>query len=230
MRLFNLKIDDEMSSIWFFKDYNGNLKKKNYVYINSDNKIKIKGLPIIKSECSRLSRMVMEQLKPEIIERTNIKFPENYIKGIVYDILKKDISLVANYYKVKAPDTYKSQSCIQAQIANELGEGEHWLVPNHVKGNIGKARKYCTVTEAAELELEDLDLKTIWDTELCIFIADWEHPLFTRRMERAEEKMLQKREEELQKFFKSDLWDSDAVGLDTTNKAFLENEQDFEMQ
>lgn len=224
---FNMTVDAEIKSIWFFKDYNNEFKKKNYIYITEDDKIKVKGLPIIKSECSKLSKMVMKKLKPEVLRRTNIKFPEDYIKGLVYDILKEDITLVANYYKVKAADSYKSQSCIQAQIANVYGAGEHWLVPNNVKGEVGKSKKYCSVLEAAELEIEDLDLKKIWDTELCIFISDWMHPLFTRRMERAEEVYQKKKEVELQKFFKSDLWDSDSVGNDITDEEFLENEIEF---
>jgi DNA polymerase elongation subunit (family B) len=227
---FDMGIDERMKAIWFFKDYNNNFKKKNYMYITQDDKIKIKGLPIIKSECSRVSKLVMSQLKPEIVERTNIKFPEDYVKNIVYDILKKDITLVANYYKVKAADTYKSQNCIQAQIANAYGEGEHWLVPNKVKGDVGKSKKYCTILEASELQLEDLDLKKIWDTELCVFINDWINPLFTRRMERAEESYQRKRDKEMQTFFESDLWDSDAVGADISNEDFLANEIDFEMQ
>jgi stalled ribosome alternative rescue factor ArfA len=47
---------------------------------------------------------------------------------------------------------------------------------------------------------------------VCSF-SDWIHPLFTRRMERAEESYQRKRDKELQDFFKSDLWDSDAVGV-----------------
>lgn len=225
---FNMGIDDEIKAIWFFKDYNNEFKKKNYIYITKDDKIKVKGLPIIKSECSKVSRIVMNKLKPEIIKRTDIKFPEDYIKNIVYDLLKKDLTLVANYYKVKSADSYKSQSCIQAQIASEYGEGEHWLVPNKVKGNVGKAKKYCSVVEAAELAFEDLDLQKIWDTELCVFISDWTHPLFTRRMERAEAAYQRKRDQELDKFFKSDLWDSEAVGSDISDSEFLKNEIEFE--
>jgi len=228
---FDMTIDAEIKRIWFFKDYNGDFKKKNYVYITKkDDKIKIKGLPIIKSECSKVSQMVMAKIKAQIIERTNIKFPEDYIKNIVFNMLKEDITLVANYYKVKAADSYKSQSCIQAQIASAHGEGEHWLVPNKVVGDVGKVKKYCTLTQASELALEDLDLKKIWDTELCIFIRDWTHPLFTRRMERAEEAYQKKKDMELQKFFKSDNWDSEAVGIDISDEEFLANEMDFEMQ
>ena len=227
---FDMGIDERIKGIWFFKDFNNNFKKKNYIFINQDDKIKVKGLPIIKSECSKVSRMVMTKLKGEIMKRTNIKFPENYVKDIVFDILKKDITLVANYYKVKNISQYKSQNCIQAQISNVYGEGEHWLVPNKVKGEVGKARKYCTVVEAAELELEDLDLKKIWDTELCVFIEDWIHPLFTRRMARAEESYQRKREKEMQTFFDSDLWDSEAVGHDIGDEEFLENELMFEME
>jgi DNA polymerase elongation subunit (family B) len=49
---FDMGIDERMKAIWFFKDYNDNFKKKNYVYITQEDKIKVKGLPIIKSECS----------------------------------------------------------------------------------------------------------------------------------------------------------------------------------
>jgi hypothetical protein len=228
MTLFDFKIDDEMTSLYFFRDGSGELKKKNYLFITKDKRIKIKGLPIVKSSCSRLSKKVIEILRPQILERNDIKFPEDYIKQIVYDIIKGDITMVANYYKVKAPEMYKNKSSIQAQIAAVYGAGAHWLVRNHKVGEVGKSKKYCSVVEAAELGLEDLDLKTIWDNELCIFIKDWEHPLFTRRMERASDAYQKKRDRELQEFLSSDLFDSEAVGIDISNEEFLDNEIEFQ--
>ena len=226
---FNMTIDDEIKAIWFFKDYNNELKKKNYIYITKDNRFKIKGLPIIKSDVSKLSQKVMKILAPQIIEKNDIKFSRKYIRDLVHCLLKEDITLVANFYKVKELNQYKSKNCIQAQISKAYGFGEHWLVPNNIIGKVGKTKKYCNIEEAKDLSLDDLDLNKVWDTELCIFIEDWEHPLFTKKMERVELDYQKKQEENLQKYFKSDLFDSDSVGADITNEEYLENEKWFEM-
>ena len=119
---------------------------------------------------------------------------------------------------------------IQYQIAKEYGSGSHWLVPNSKTGKVGKRKKYCNLEEAKDLELNDLEMSQIWETELSIFIKDWVHPKFTRRLKRAEEKYEKEQDQELDKFFESDLFDSDAVGDDITNKEFLQNEMDFEMR
>jgi len=160
---FGMGIDARIKAAWFFK-------KKHYVYITEENKIKIKGLPLIKSDCSRLSRLVFERLKPDMIDRLDIKYPLFKLKEIVKEILDEDLGLVANYYKVRRPETYKSQTSIQYQIAKELGPGEHWLVPNRKIGSIGKGKKYCTLEEAKSLEVDDLILDKVWETELSPFI------------------------------------------------------------
>jgi len=223
---FDMGVDARIKGIWFFKDEDGEFKKKNYIYLTESDKIEIKGLPLIKSSCSRISQNVYESLKPLIIERGNIKFSREYIEEHVYRLIKQDMGLIANYYKVKHPDQYKSQTSIQCQISVAYGEGEHWLVPNLKLGGAGKSKKYCSLEEAKELCMNDLYLDHIWDTELSPFIRDWQHPKFIRRQQKAKDAYERQQDKIMQTFFKSDLWDSEAVGSDITDEEFLANEMD----
>lgn len=228
MKLFDFKIDEEIKAIWFFRDETNNFKKKNYIYITKDDKLRVKGLPIIKSNCSKLAIKVVNKLKKQIIDNTDIKFTRDYIDSLIHELLQEDITLIANYYKVKPLDQYKSSSSIQAQISKAYGPGPHWLVPNKLVGKVGKQKKYCLPSEAMELSLYDLDLDKTMDTELSPFIKYWRHPLHLKRKQRAQDNYERQQEKQQQKFFKSDLWDSEAVGDDISNEEFLEREQDFE--
>lgn len=229
MTLFTFKKEEEIKGIWFFKDDNGELKKKNYIFITEQNTIRVKGLPIIKSNVSRLSQKVMGILWPLIIEKEDIKFEEEFIRGLVYQILRDDLTLVANYYKVKSVESYKNKSSIQAQIASTYGSGEFYLVPNTKLGKVGKKILYCSIDEAVELSIDDLDLKQIWETELSPFIKNWESDKFKKRMARSFAKYKKEEDDKLQEFLRSDLFDSTSVGEDIKDSEFLENEIWFEV-
>ena len=225
---FGMGIDEEIKAMWFFRDEDNKFKKKNYIYITNDDKIKIKGLPIIKSNCSKLAIKVVNILKPQIIKNTDIKFSRKYIDDLIHKLLQEDITLIANFYKVKSLDQYKNESSIQAQISKAFGPGPHWLVPNKQVGKVGKQKKYCLPEEALKLNLYDLDLDKTMDTELSPFIKNWRHPLHLRRKQRAQDTYEHQQEKEQQTFFKSDLWDSEAVGHDISDQEFWENEVSFE--
>ena len=225
---FGMGVDEEIKGIWFFTDESGEFKKKNYIYLTTKDKLKIKGLPIIKSNCSRLSKKIFETLLPKIKERCDIKFSRQEIENLIMDSLKKDIGLVANYYHVKSLDQYKNGSSIQAQISKAYGAGSHWLVPNKRVGQVGKCKKYCSLDEAKELELFDLDIEKVMDTELSPFIEGWVHPLFLKRQRKAQDSYDKAQDKAQQKFFDSDLWDSEAVGCDISDQEFWENEVSFE--
>ena len=88
---FGMGIDEEIKAIWFFRDERNDLKKKNYMYITKDNRIKVKGLAIIKSACSRLTKKVMAHIKSGIIQFTDIKFDRSYIEIIVKKFIDEDL-------------------------------------------------------------------------------------------------------------------------------------------
>ena len=159
---FKLEIDDIFKRVWLFG-------KKNYVGINKDHKLIIKGLPIIKHNASQLGMKILEKIKPLIIEKDTIKFPKQYFEKIIDEEIAKDISIIGQLYNVRSPDSYKSTSSIQCQIAEKFGEGSHILIPNKCLGEVGKQKKYCTPEEAKSLSFSDLFLDKVW-SELEPFI------------------------------------------------------------
>lgn len=164
---FNMSIESGITGIWFFPDETGEYKKKNYVYIiNGD--VKVVGLPIIKSNSSLLCKKVFDFLKPDIIKNNDIKFQKSHIAGIIEQELKKYPNIVATEFHVKAPKMYESKTCISFLIAEKYGAGRHMLIKNKRIG-IGKGVKYCSLEEAKQLSLNDLDLDRIWN-ELAPFI------------------------------------------------------------
>ena len=153
--LFELDIDDIFSKIWLFH-------KKFYIGINKDNKLIMKGIPIIKGNASQLGQLILERIKPLILEQQSIKFPKEYFKKIIDEEIEKDITVIGQVYNVRSPDKYKSASSIQCQIANKLGEGSHILIPNKSLGTIGRSKKYCTPEQAKTLSFSDLFLDKVY--------------------------------------------------------------------
>jgi len=75
---FNLKLEDDLDYIQFFKDKKGDLIKKNYIYINKAGKMTIKGMDIIKKNCSELAQKIFkEKLRAQILERKDCLFSKN---------------------------------------------------------------------------------------------------------------------------------------------------------
>lgn len=154
---FDMGIDGEPQAIFFVKRGERYLKK-NYIYITQDNKIKTKGLKIIKNNCSKVSKTVYEKyIKPRILKDKIMIFPKAEIKQWIVDELEHDIGLAAIDFKVKRPDFYKNSSQLQYQIAVKYGAGVHALLPNKRIG-VGKSRKYCTLEEAEAICLRPSQL------------------------------------------------------------------------
>ena len=152
---FKLDIDDIFKKLWLFH-------KKMYVGINNDNKLIIKGIPIIKHSSSQLGQLILKRIKPIIIEQQTIKFSRSYFKKIIDEEIKKDITIIGQVYNVRSSDSYKSASSIQCQIATHLGEGSHILIPNKSLGTIGRSKKYCTPEQAKTLSFSDLFLDKVY--------------------------------------------------------------------
>jgi len=171
---FCLEIENRIKKIWFFTDKHSNKgKKKHYVYITEEDDLIIKGLPVIKRNCSKVSKEILKVLKPEMIKKTEIKFPKKKIEGLVQDFLTKDISLAAMRFMVKSIDDYRrSPTGLYAQIAKRYGRGRHYLIKNLRKG-VGKGIRYCSIEEAKGFKLSDLDLTSIYE-ELSPFIQEEE--------------------------------------------------------
>jgi len=178
---FDMALDARIKAIWFFKDVKDTeFKKKNYVYVSEDGVLTVKGLQIIKSNVSKLSKHIFNQyLKPQILETLTCKFDRDYIKDLMYESLSRDLSLAARLYKVNASKTYKNVNkagvaitSLSSQIANRYGSGSWNLLANKRYG-IGAKLKYCTVEEFKKHggKVSDIDLETSW-SELSPFIKN----------------------------------------------------------
>jgi len=152
---FVLDVDDEFDKVWLFK-------KKHYVGINKSGKLVVKGIPVIKGDASQLGQLIFNKLKPLMLERTDIKFDKDFIDKLINEELEKDITLIGRLYNVRNPESYKSTTNIQCQIAQHFGEGSHILIPNKTLGDVGKTKKYCTPEEARTLTIEELFLDKVY--------------------------------------------------------------------
>lgn len=159
---FGLGLDARIKAMFFIPNGDGTYKKKNYVYVTDDDKLKIMGLPIIKSNASKIAVTILKKyLKEQIVDNLDIKFHEGYLKQLIYHELEQDLSIAVQTYKVKEFDEYANDTNLYAQISKEYGSGVHNLITNNKLG-IGKGRKYCTVEQFNEqnLSVQDIDLTT----------------------------------------------------------------------
>ena len=185
---FDMGLEKPIKAMFFFKS-GTDLKKKNYVYVTEDNRLIIKGLPIIKSNASALSlKIFKQQLRERIITKLDCKFNKEYLKQIIYEELKKDISLCSQLYKVKDISSYKEKTSLPAKIAlyveSQFQAGAYpekpdalLLIPN-TKIDLGKKlsyddtkkhkKGYCTIEDFKKFKLSvyDIDIeKTMSELE-----------------------------------------------------------------
>lgn len=164
---FGFRLDEIIKAIFFFPIIEHNsitYKKKNYIYVTNSGKVVIKGLPIIKSNSSKLSNSILTNyILTDISNKLTIKYHKEYLKQLIYYELSRDISMGAQVYKVRDANYYKIESALPAQISKKYGSGTIELIPNFKYG-IGKGKKYCTPQEFREqnLKIEDIDLSMTW--------------------------------------------------------------------
>lgn len=172
---FNLKLESEVKYIQFFKDDEGKLKKKNYIYVDKDKKIVVKGLDIIQRDCSKLSQLIFEKhLKEQIINNLDCKFSRKYIESLVKEELSKDMLLIAKKFNIRFK--YDCDTSLYNDILSKYGAGEYYLVKNLSIG-AGKSKKYCSLEEAKNLNFNHLDMSDVWK-ELNPFIKEEQMRLF----------------------------------------------------
>ncbi len=171
---FDMGIDDEIDFIAFFKGPDGKLLKKNYLYVTTDGKLKIKGLQIIKSNATPLGKLIFNKyIRPEIIKNFKYKFKKSEIEEWIYNELKNDISLASVFFRVNAAHTYAVPTQIQAQIAQKFGEGAYNMIKlkTEHKNGVGVNKNYVRVEDLGNTYLSLIDVsKTM--KELEPFIKD----------------------------------------------------------
>ncbi len=190
---FDMKLEDEVKHFYFFKpkkedssddddinemddeDFKNKplgLLKKNYIYVNTDGKVKIKNLGIRKKSNSELSKKIFWEYFVPQMKKGKHKFAKTYIRNLILELLEKNMSLIQIRYEVGPYSQYaeKSPNSIHAQISQRYGSGVHFLIPNNRIG-VGKDKKYCTMDEFKQnnLRFDNIDLDNVWN-ELGYFI------------------------------------------------------------
>lgn len=173
---FNLKLEEKIKYIvWFLKPSTKKkadaeeYKKKNYIYVTEDGRMTMKGLSIVKKDCSNLSKHIFKKyIKDAIINESKCKYTKDQITNWIYEELGKDRELAAKQFSVKTKDDYKNETSIQAMIYAKYGTGEFKMIKNKRFG-VGKGVLYCSLEEAEKLNIQEFDI-SIFLKELAPFI------------------------------------------------------------
>jgi DNA polymerase elongation subunit (family B) len=173
---FDMSIDDEIKYMAFFKGAGGQLLKKNYIYVTKAGKLKIKGLPIIKSTVTALGKNIFEEhIKPLILNEHKHKIRRVELDNWIETALKEDIGIASVFYKVRDPHEYASTTSLpyQISISKHYGPGQ-WnmlkLKREHALGAGGK-RNYVSVENAKDVSMGMVDLTKTY-SELAHFIKN----------------------------------------------------------
>jgi hypothetical protein len=193
MGLFEFKIDDEITDFFAFKDDRTKPEisleqdeqdkelisrgvlflKKNYIYITTKNKIKIKGLNIRKKSTSKLTRKLFwDILVPRILSERKVKFSKKFLEEQINKYLSEDITLVVKRYTCNAPESYADKTNLNSQIAQKLGAVIFFLIPVNKKiydtdkslVTIGKNKMFVELEDFKRLKLKltDINMAGIW--------------------------------------------------------------------
>jgi DNA polymerase elongation subunit (family B) len=184
---FDMGIDDRIKLMYF-----PGLKKKNYLYVTEDDRLVVKGLPIIKSNASSIGKHVFNTfLKNKILREGVVRVSKESLKENVFTALQNDITLAVVEWKTKKPEYYKLNSQIQAQISEKYGQGTHYLIPNNKGVGVGKGKSYCTIEEFRKnnLTIDDVDLSKVY-SELQPFCEEKIEQQTTKIIKRRKNKVL----------------------------------------
>ena len=148
-----LVVEAKIKRIYFFRDDDGKFLKKHYIFVTDDDKIKVKGMKVIKGDCSPLAKQFFDEvIKRDILDNTYKSYQaEDLLTKLREFSVGREDQLVKRY-RVNAPETYKipegkeEANCLSYQIAKRYGAGEHWMVINKRIG-VGKGDRYATIEE-----------------------------------------------------------------------------------
>ena len=176
---FDMGVDDEIRMMHFFANPNGELLKKNYLYVTQVGKLKIKGMQIIKSNATPLGKKVFnDYIKPGILSENKVKYQKRDIEKWIEAELSKNLGLATVFFKVREAKDYKNPTQIQAQISEEYGEGQYNMIKlkqPHTRG-VGANKNYVWDKFKDEIKLSMIDLTKTWN-ELTPFIEETQHSL-----------------------------------------------------
>lgn len=188
---FDMELETKIKKIYFFKKDDGKFAKKFYVYLNEKNDLVVKGIPIVKSNCSLLSEKIFkERIVPFIKETGELRFEREVIRGWISEELARDVGVAGYLLRVNDFETYKEETQLQAQVAKLYGAGSHYVIPNYIYG-AGLCLKYCTVEDfkAKGIHLSQIALDNVY-SELEYFCN---LPLVSRTVSRQEQVKIRKK-------------------------------------
>ena len=167
---YQMGIDAEFSHIFYFEDDDDKakkFKKKNYIYITQEGKVKLLGLPILKRNAPKLAKTIyLNYLEKQISNKRVIKFDKEYIRQLVRFEIGKGINILAVNTRVNPASSYASPNSLNAQISEKYFEGKDGIftgIKHLRKGfGVGKGVHYCTLEEAKRLGFHEYDLTTLW--------------------------------------------------------------------
>lgn len=154
--LHDFKIECVIKRMYFFRNDSNNYVKKQYIYVTDDNKVKAKGIRIVRGDCSPIAKTVYEKyIKPLALEGKSLKLSIEQITNWLKDEIKANPEQLKKRYRLKPLDQYKiaegkdESSALHAQLSKRYGAGEHYFVVNKRIGP-GKGNHYCTLEELKE--------------------------------------------------------------------------------
>ena len=177
---FVIEIEHFIDYVRFVKDEK-KANKKNYYYVYTKRggvkNVEVMGLPIIKSNATKLGFLILEKhLKPKMINEGIYRFDKKWVISLISGALIKDIGIMAQEYKPSAFNTYsfKGKNSLPAQISKHYFDGNSGvisLIKNKRVGKAGNAFKYCTVEESKKhnLQTHELNLNKVYN-ELSPFV------------------------------------------------------------
>jgi len=152
---FNIKVETHkfdlecaIKQVWFFRDDTGKFLKKHYMYRKDNDELIVKGISIVKGNCSQIAKDVFSNhIKPHLFEAgEDFYITPSTILSWVKDTSERNSTLLVRRYRVNPITSYKTTTSIQAQISFRYGAGEHYLIENRFIG-VGKGKKYAKIDE-----------------------------------------------------------------------------------
>jgi len=150
---FNLGIDGRIKFIWFIEK-----QDNQYLYVTTDNKIKIKGSLFDKNTPESVRTLYEDYIKPKILSELDINFTKEELVEKLIELIFTNPLIAAEEYNVKELSNYCVTTTMQYQISNRYGAGRHKLIPNNAGVGVGQDINYCTLEEfnAANLTIENI--------------------------------------------------------------------------
>lgn len=189
-----LDLEKELKWVYFLRNDNGEFIKKCYIFVDENDQLTSKGTKIVKGDCSKFSVMLFNKyIKPKIMRGESIIFSAEEIYSMAVDEIEDNVDLLVKRYRVKEPEEYGSDTCIQYQISKRYGSGEIYLIPNRRIG-AGKGKKKATVEELKEKYGSD------WVKQVTVgsYVEELKHfikPEERKLIEKLDKKRISKEEE-----------------------------------